>query len=220
MSKKEKGPQQKQGSSSSAKRGADKTPAMFVSPKRNKARQDTVDNRDSITLRIMGKIDKDGRMEEGVGNIAVAFMDNGRKKGDDGFWPFTTGLAKDGDGIYKAENRKTGKVKTISMRNLLDIYVVNSGYRRESLHNNVILRNVSVDEKNNKQWGRKYLLIVAGQPMDTDLWTTELAKILQVRNTARFFFCIFFFFGLLVILYTSPLNNARNCFFPFRRRPH
>lgn len=181
MTNKQDNKKKNQAAVNSAKRSAPQ-PAVFVSPKRNKMDSTTTDTRDAISLRIMGKVKQDGKMEEGAGNVAIAVMDNGRRPGDDGFWPYTTGLAKDGDGAYKAENKKAGTSKVITMKNLLDINVVDSGYRRQSQDNNVILRNVSVDEKNNKQWGRKYLLIVAAQEMNDDLWTAVLVKILQVSK--------------------------------------
>jgi predicted dienelactone hydrolase len=60
-----------------------------LSPKKLKTSHNT-DNREVITCRIMHN-----KM------IGLIFCSKGTEKHDDGFWPFTVGLAKNGDNTYK-----------------------------------------------------------------------------------------------------------------------
>jgi hypothetical protein len=65
------------------------TPISQLSPKKLKTDKE-VDSREVISCRIMRN-----------GMVGVIFCDKYNERLDDGFWPFTVGLAKKGDNSYK-----------------------------------------------------------------------------------------------------------------------
>jgi len=68
---------------------AKSTPISQLSPKKLKTDKE-VDSREVISCQIMRN-----------GVIGVIFCDKYNERLDDGFWPFTVGLAKKGDNSYK-----------------------------------------------------------------------------------------------------------------------
>ena len=104
------------------------------------------------------------------GDLAVILCESGETPGDDGFWAHTAGLAKDGDGECVLDaNKNKGIPKTVTMNNLLNLGVVESFHHHETINQSIVLRNKTFDEKNQKCWGRKVLLVIPKQVMNEKL---------------------------------------------------
>ena len=79
-------------------------------------------------------------------------------KHDDGYWPYTTGLAREENGFYEGRD----KTQQVENKSLLDANVVDALFRRGP--NNSILQGETPD-RNGRKWARKFLL-VRNDPQD------------------------------------------------------
>jgi len=121
------------------------------------------------------------KQEMPAGNLALIFCESSKKTGDNGFWVHTAGSAKGGDGKYISDaSRNKGQPKIIIMNNLLNLGVVDSFHCHESINQDIVLQNKSLDEKHHKCWGRKVPLVIPNRVMNEQLWMSLLVKVIEV----------------------------------------
>lgn len=153
----------------------------------------------------MDKKDTYWIQSSGGGMIDVITMDSRRSKHNDGFWPFVTGLATDGNGQYKviyiaivspfANHEQTltlsfskqGKDKkgvefVYECNDILELGIPYAFMRRKELNENSRLDNELYDKKNGRYWGRKCLLRVNTQVRTKLERMTTLARLIDVTH--------------------------------------
>ena len=111
------------------------------------------------------------------GAFDIVTLDHAKNPNDEGFWPYVTGLAREGDGKYQNETKKIN----IENNTLVNINVHDAFISRGD--NNGMLKNATPDSQGN-YWNRKCLLIVnqEGALRTREKRLCDLLTILKLNN--------------------------------------
>jgi hypothetical protein len=191
------------------------SPAGFSPRRLNKPQGLAIDKKDTyFIVAIKGGI------------IELIYLDSKRNKANDGYFPFVTGLATDGNGEYKVSHAtvllevpllslfvtnypcqgkdKNGKEYLYKCNDLLDLGIGYAFFRRKSVSKNCRLNNELYDQKNERFWGRKCLVVVNTQVRTKLQRLTTVARLCDVSVIfARFIVMLF------VVLNFAVTNRYR-----------
>ena len=163
------------------------------------------------------------------GMFEIIYLDSKRNKANDGYFPFVTGLATDGNGEYKVRmllhsiadyitpllthtsatqgKDKTGKEYIYKCNDLIDLGIGYAFFRRKCVGENCKLQNELFDQKNNRNWGRKCLVIVNPQVRSKVERLTTVARLCDVSVNPSVPSMLFLFLQLTPAHYNRLLKN-------------